>query len=303
MNDYGRVAVLMGGQAAERAISLKSGQAVLDALLANGVDAHAVDTDSEGLNQLQQGQYDRAFIVLHGRGGEDGVIQGFLETHGIPYTGSGVMASAIGMDKYRSKLLWSGANLPTPAYLIARSKSDLAKAEDVGFPMMVKPILEGSSIGMSRVENAEQLLDAWILANQYGTTVLLEKWVAGNEYTCAIVDDQTMPLIELKTPNVFYDYAAKYQDDTTEYICPCDLSLTDQKMIQTLSKQAFDIVGARGWGRVDLMIDAEGKPWLIEINTVPGMTDHSLVPMAAKEAGMSFSQLVMKILSLAGGKS
>ncbi|MFN2338681.1 MAG: D-alanine--D-alanine ligase [Gammaproteobacteria bacterium] len=296
---FGKVAVLMGGHAAERIISLRSGQAVLEALRCAGVDAEAVDAgDSDVLRQLEQGGYDRVFNALHGRGGEDGVMQGCLELLGLPYTGSGVLASALAMDKLRTKQLWHGVGLPTPEFALLDSEADLERAaREVGFPMMIKPIHEGSSIGMSKVEEARQLPSAWALARQYDPAVLAERWITGAEYTAAILGDEVLPLIRLETGNVFYDYQAKYESDSTRYHCPCGLPAERERDYQQLALAAFRALDGRGWGRVDFMVDGEGRPWLIELNTVPGMTDHSLVPMAARQAGLDFETLVVRILA------
>ncbi|HEY9149219.1 MAG: D-alanine--D-alanine ligase [Gammaproteobacteria bacterium] len=296
---FGKVAVLMGGHAAERVISLRSGQAVLEALRRAGVDAEAVDAgDSDVLRQLEQGGYDRVFNALHGRGGEDGVMQGCLELLGLPYTGSGVLASALAMDKLRTKQLWHGVGLPTPEFALLDNEADLERAaRDVGFPMMIKPIHEGSSIGMSKVEEAGQLPSAWALARQYDQAVLAERWITGAEYTAAILGDEALPLIRLETGNVFYDYQAKYESNSTRYHCPCGLPVEQERIYQQLALAAFRALDGRGWGRVDFMVDGEGRPWLIELNTVPGMTDHSLVPMAARQAGLDFETLVVRILA------
>ncbi len=295
--DFGKVAVLLGGRSAEREVSLRSGAAVLEALIARGVDAHPVDAAERVLEQLIEGEFDRVFVVLHGRGGEDGVIQGALETLDLPYTGSGVGGSALGMDKYRCKLLWRGLGLPTPDFLMVDREETLAEAERLGFPLMVKPVHEGSSIGMARVENAEELASAWSAAREYDGQVMVERWITGQEYTASILDGQTLPLIRLETPHAFYDYEAKYSADTTRYICPCGLEATKEKQFQDLAGLAFAAVGASGWGRVDMMVDGTGDPWLIEVNTVPGMTDHSLVPMAARASGIDFAELVWRILA------
>jgi D-alanine-D-alanine ligase len=296
---FGKVAVLMGGHAAERVISLRSGQAVLEALRRAGVDAEAVDAgDSDVLRQLEQGGYDRVFNALHGRGGEDGVMQGCLELLGLPYTGSGVLASALAMDKLRTKQLWHGVGLPTPEFALLDNEADLERAaREVGFPMMIKPIHEGSSIGMSKVEEAGQLSSAWALARQYDQAVLAERWITGAEYTAAILGDEALPLIRLETGNVFYDYQAKYESNSTRYHCPCGLPIEQERSYQQLALAAFRALDGRGWGRVDFMVDGEGRPWLIELNTVPGMTDHSLVPMAARQAGLDFETLVVRILA------
>lgn len=295
-SDFGKVAVLLGGLSAEREVSLKSGRAVLEGLKRGGVDAHAVDAGKDVLQVLQAGQFDRAFIVLHGRGGEDGVIQGALESIGMPYTGSGVQGSALGMDKFRCKLLWTGLGLPTAPYVMIENESDLVTAETLGFPLMVKPAHEGSSIGMTKVATAQELESAWREAVKYDAEVLVEQWINGPEYTASILGDETLPLIRLETPHTFYDYDAKYFSDTTRYHCPCGLPAEKETELKELSWKAFKAVGASGWGRVDLMLDQDGNPYLLEVNTVPGMTDHSLVPMAARVRGISFDQLVWKIL-------
>ena len=287
----------MGGWAAERDISLLSGNAVLQGLQSCGVDAHGVDMDRNILNVLSDGQYDRAFIVLHGRGGEDGVIQGALEILALPYTGSGVLGSSLSMDKYRCKLLWQGMGLPTPPFAMIHQRTDLEAVAEIGFPMMIKPVHEGSSLGMFKVANPDQLYSAWQEAARYDSSVLAEAWVEGAEYTVAIMRDQPLPLIKLETDNVFYDYQAKYESNDTRYLLPCGLDVQQETELQRLAVSAFKGVAAVGWGRVDLMLDQAGEPWLIEVNTVPGMTDHSLVPMAAKAAGMDFPELVWQLLA------
>lgn len=295
---FGKVAVLMGGWSAEREVSLSSGKAVLKALLAKGVDAYGIDVQKATfLQQITQGSYDRVFNILHGPGGEDGVIQGVLEVLEIPYTGSGVMASALAMDKLRSKQLLEGAGIPTPAYLKLEDNTDAGVvAATLGLPVMVKPALEGSSIGMSRVNEPEELVTAYQLAAQFNSDVLAERWIGGNEYTVAILGDDALPVIKLETPHVFYDYDAKYKSNDTTYLCPCGLSSSEEQQLQRLALSAYHALGANDWGRVDIMCDEDGSPWVIEINTVPGMTDHSLVPMAAKAAGMRFDDLAVKIL-------
>ncbi len=295
--DFGKVAVLMGGWSAERAVSLKSGAAVLAGLREKGVDAHGVDTGRDICEVLRKGGFDRVFVMLHGRGGEDGVIQGLLETLGLPYTGSGVLGSALAMDKMRSKQLWSALGLPTPAYRQIRGEEDFDDVvEALGFPLMVKPVHEGSSIGISKVEDAAALQPAWALARGFDSVVLAERWIAGKEYTVAVLDAKALPVIRLETPHEIYDYAAKYETDTTGYFIPSGLPAAAESRMQELALQAFHAVGASGWGRVDFMVDAQGQPWLVEVNTVPGMTDHSLVPMAAAAAGMDFPELVWRIL-------
>jgi D-alanine-D-alanine ligase len=303
---FGKVAVLMGGNSAEREISLKSGQAILDALLRQGVDAFGIDTAHDVVTQLTKTHIDRVFIALHGRGGEDGSIQGLLEHLGIPYTGSGVLGSALAMDKYRTKQLWEGLELPTPACVPLQADcADSADSADsdytqllktVGLPLMVKPALEGSSVGMSKVTNVDELAQAIETAFRFDCLVIAEHFVSGSEYTAAILHDTVLPLIQLETPRDFYDYTAKYSDNKTSYICPCGLPAEQEQALQNLALQAFTSIGARGWGRVDFICDEAGQPWLLEINTIPGMTDHSLVPKAAKVAGINFDELVLRIL-------
>ncbi|MEJ2404971.1 MAG: D-alanine--D-alanine ligase [Candidatus Thiodiazotropha sp.] len=297
VEQYGKVAVLMGGLSAEREISLKSGGAVLAALQRRGVDAHPVDVGRDILSVLADGGYDRAFVILHGRGGEDGVMQGALECLGMPYTGSGVLGSALGMEKHRTKAVWRGLDLPTPESVLLSRIDDLQQADALGYPLMIKPSAEGSSIGMSKVENPAQLQQAWETARGFDARVLAERWIVGEEYTASILGERMLPLIRLETPHQFYDFEAKYSADTTRYHCPCGLPESRELELQNLCRKAFEAVGARGWGRVDLMLDNEGRPWLIEVNTQPGMTDHSLVPMAAKVAGIDFDELVMSILA------
>lgn len=293
---FGTVALLMGGQAAEREVSLKSGRAVLEALQRLGIAVTALDPDVTILERLRAGGYDRAFIMLHGRGGEDGQIQGALETIGVPYTGSGVLGSALGMDKYRCKLAWQGAGLPTAESVLVREAADLSAAAALGFPLMMKPVHEGSSIGMARVTSVAELEQAWHTARQFDGLVLAERWIDGIELTAAILGREALPLIRLETPHAFYDYDAKYRAESTRYHCPCGLAPEVETRLQALALAAFDAVGASGWGRVDLMLDRTGQPFLLEINTVPGMTDHSLVPMAARAAGIDFDELVWRIL-------
>lgn len=296
---FGRVAVLMGGSAAEREVSLKSGKAVLDALISRGVDAEGFDVGADMIAPLLEDSrgFDRVFNIIHGRGGEDGVLQGALETLRLPYTGSGVLASALSMDKLRTKLCWMGAGLPTPRWMLLSSEADLERCRDeLGFPVIIKPAQEGSSIGMSRADNFVDLKEAWRAASLYNCDVFAETWITGTEYTAGILDERPLPLIRLETPHVFYDFDAKYRAETTQYHCPCGLPPKTEEAIQSLAQKACQIVGVQGWARVDLMIDAAGQPWLIEVNTVPGMTDHSLVPMAAREAGISFDALVWRIL-------
>ena len=295
--EFGRVAVLMGGAAAEREVSLKSGRAVLAALLARGVDATGLDVGANLVEPLLQSKFDRVFNIIHGRGGEDGVLQGALEALGLPYTGSGVLASALAMDKLRTKLCWIGAGLPTPGWMLLENPDDLERcAEALGFPVIVKPANEGSSIGMSRAENLAELKRSFELAAQFDCQVFAEQWITGKEYTAAVLNDMALPLIRLETPHAFYDFDAKYRADTTRYHCPCGLDGEAEASLQVLARKACQCVGVEGWGRVDLLVDGENRPWLIEVNTVPGMTDHSLVPMAAKAAGIEFDELVWRIL-------
>lgn len=300
MSRFGKVAVLMGGRSAEREISLKSGARVLQALRSRGVDAHPFDPAELGLEQLVAQRYERAFIALHGRFGEDGTIQGALEYLGIPYTGSGVMASALAMDKWRTKLVWQAAGIPTPPYELISKTSDFAEvAGRLGLPLMVKPAREGSSIGMSKVTSVEKIDAAFELAARYDSLVLAERFIEGVELTAAILGEEPLPLIRLETPRVFYDYEAKYFADDTRYILPCGLPPAQEKAVQERALEAFRLLGCSGWGRVDLMLDGSGNPYFLEVNTVPGMTDHSLVPMAARARGISFEDLVLRILESA----
>ncbi|OUD13280.1 D-alanine--D-alanine ligase [Thioflexithrix psekupsensis] len=296
---FGKVAVLMGGNSAERDVSLRSGQAVLAALLRQGVEAVGIDTAHAFLPQLMDTRFDRAFIALHGRGGEDGTIQGLLEHLNLPYTGSGVLGSALGMDKLRCKWLWRSVGLPTPDFMVLNENSDWTSVvSQLGLPLMVKPVLEGSSVGISKVNTLEELQPAYQRAAQYQSPVIAECFITGTEYTAGILGTDPLPLIRLETPRTFYDYEAKYSENTqTHYHCPCGIAPELEKQWQQLVLQAFDTVGASGWGRIDLICDAQQQPWLLEINTSPGMTNRSLIPMAAREAGLSFDELVLRILS------
>ncbi len=303
-DDFGKVAVLMGGMSAEREISLKSGSAVLAALQRRGVDAHGIDVGHDIASRLAGGDYDRTFIMLHGRGGEDGTMQGLLETLGIPYTGSGVLGSAIGMDKLRSKWLWLGRGLPTPDFALLADDTDLDDVvRRLGLPLIIKPSCEGSSIGMSKVTIKSRLAEAWRVARGYDANVIAEQWITGAEYTAAIVGRRALPLIRVETSHEFYDYAAKYTADDTRYHCPSGLDAAEEQELQQLALTAFDAIGAAGWGRIDFMCGEDGRPWLIEANTIPGMTDHSLVPKAARAAGIEFDDLAWMILetTLGGG--
>lgn len=294
---FGRVVVLMGGDSAEREISLLTGQAVFEALRRQGVDAHAVDARGDLAGALTAGRFGRVWIALHGRGGEDGTLQGLLDHLHLPYTGSGVLGSAISMDKLRTKRLLHGAGIPTPRYCVLRNPADLAEAAaQLGLPLMVKPAAEGSSIGMSKVERADQFAGAWDLAAGFGCEVLAEEWVAGPEYTAAILQGEALPLIRIETAGTFYDYDAKYFSEQTRYICPCGLSAERERELARVGLAAFDAVGASGWGRVDIMLHPQAGPLVLEINTIPGMTSHSLVPMAAAAAGIGFDELVWRIL-------
>lgn len=294
---FGRVAVMMGGTAAEREISLRSGEAVYQALKAQGIDAVAVDVTGNPIAALTGLSVDRVFNMIHGRGGEDGVLQGVLQALALPYTGSGVMASALSMDKLRTKFCWRGLGLPTPKWFRLRSEQDIdACIAALGFPVIVKPAQEGSSIGMSKASDRQELVDALQLALPYRCDVYAEAWITGREYTVAVLAGEPLPAIRLETPNVFYDFDAKYRADTTRYHCPCGLAPAQESALQTLALAACDAVAVSGWGRVDLFIDATDQAQLIEVNTVPGMTDHSLVPMAAKRADIDFEELVWRIL-------
>ena len=298
--NFGKVAVLLGGKSAERAVSLKSGGMVLNALRSRGVDALAFDPAERGLDALIGERFERAFIALHGRFGEDGTVQGVLEWLGIPYTGSGVLASALAMDKLRTKLLWHAEGLPTPPYAVLTKDSDLRTvARELGVPLMVKPASEGSSIGMSKVRSAARLDEAYALAVNYDRVVIAEKFIDGTELTAGILGDQVLPLIKIETPRDFYDYEAKYIADDTRYIVPCGLSAARERDMQALCLKAFRALGCRGWGRVDLMLNRQGRAFVLEVNTVPGMTDHSLVPKAARALGMSYEDLCLRILEAA----
>jgi D-alanine-D-alanine ligase len=300
---FGRVAVMMGGSAAEREVSLRSGAAVYEALKRKGVDAVAIDVTGSPIDALAGQQIDRVFNIIHGRGGEDGVLQGVLEVLGIPYTGSRVMASALTMDKLRTKLCWQGYGLNTPKWHVLKDEADLdACIEKLGFPVIVKPAQEGSSIGMSKATNRDELQQALKVAAKYRCDVYAEAWVTGKEYTVAVLDGEALPMIRLETPNAFYDYEAKYQATTTQYHCPCGLSQDQEQFIKNLAETACQVVGVKGWGRVDVFIDDLGQYQLIEVNTVPGMTDHSLVPMAARQAGMDFDELVWRVLETSCGQ-
>lgn len=297
--NFGKVAVMFGGTSAEREVSLKSGAAVLKALQSQGIDAHAFDPKVQDVAELKNLGFERVFIVLHGRGGEDGTMQGALQLAGLPYTGSGVLGSALAMDKIRCKFLFSAHGLPTAPFVVAVKGEVIDHAaviSQLNGKVMVKPANEGSSIGMSAATNGEELKAALELAFQYDDAVLVEQWIQGREFTVSMLDGQALPVIEMRTPRAFYDYEAKYQSNSTEYLCPAPLSVEQTVALQQAATAAFKAVDAKVWGRVDAMMDEAGNFFLLEVNTVPGMTEKSLVPMAAKAAGYSFEQLVRKVL-------
>ena len=298
MSDFGKVAVLFGGTSAEREVSLNSGSRVLAALQGQGIDVHAFDPATQTLDDLKG--YDRAFIALHGRHGEDGTIQGALEVMHIPYTGSGVLASALAMDKFRTKLMWQAAGLPVPEYALLNADSDFAEIEEqLGLPLFVKPAREGSSIGVTKVKERGALKAAYEEAARHDPLVIAEKGVMGGEYTVGIVGDEVLPIIKIEPATEWYDYEAKYNRDDTKYLCPCGLPEAKEMEIRKGALEAFRILGGRGWGRVDFLMDEEGNHYFLEVNTAPGMTDHSLVPMAARVAGMDYPALVCRVLELA----
>ena len=302
MSDFGKVAVLFGGTSAEREVSLNSGSRVLAALQRQGVDAQAFDPAERSLDELKG--FDRVFIALHGRHGEDGTIQGALELMHIPYTGSGVMASAIGMDKWRTKLLWSSVGLAIPKFVLLSENSDFAAVErQLGLPLFVKPACEGSSIGISMVRRPGELRQAYLEAARHDSLVIAEEGVMGGEYTVAIIGEgdnmQALPIIKIEPATEFYDYEAKYLRDDTQYRCPCGLPEARELELRAQALEAFRVLGCRGWGRVDFLMDGQGNAYFLEANTSPGMTDHSLVPMSARVAGISYDELVVRILALA----
>lgn len=302
--EFGQVGVLMGGRSAEREISLKSGAAVLAALRRQGVAAHAFDPAEHTLGELEQAGFERVFLILHGRGGEDGSLQGALQLMGIPYTGSGVLASALGMDKWRSKLVWQAAGLPVPEWRLLTPQSDLPAIErELGLPLFVKPACEGSSVGVSKVKTAGGLRAAYAEAARHDPLVLAERFLGGGEYTVAILGQgaqaQALPAIRIVPATEFYDYEAKYFRDDTRYLCPTGLGAEREARLRELALEAYALLGCSGWGRVDILLDEAGSPYLLEINTAPGMTDHSLVPMAARAAGIDFDELCLRILALA----
>ena len=298
MSSFGKVAVLFGGTSAEREVSLNSGSRVLAALQGQGIDAHPFDPASQTLDDLKG--YDRAFIALHGRHGEDGTIQGALEVMHIPYTGSGVLASALAMDKFRTKLMWQAAGLPVPEYALLTADSDFAEIEEqLGLPLFVKPAREGSSIGVTKVKERGALKAAYEEAARHDPLVIAEKGVMGGEYTVGIVGDEVLPIIKIEPATEWYDYEAKYNRDDTRYLCPCGLPEAKEMAIRKGALEAFRVLGGRGWGRVDFLMDDAGRAYFLEANTSPGMTTHSLVPMAAREAGISYDDLVLRVLSMA----
>ena len=300
-DDFGKVAVLMGGDSNERAVSLLSGDAVFHALKRLEIDAEAFDPSSRDINEIQS--YNRAFIALHGRGGEDGSMQAFLKSKNIAYTGSDSLSSAIGMDKLKTKLLWRSLNISTPDFLQVTEKTSYEEIMSaIGVPFFIKPSNEGSSIGIDKIKNEKQYQDAFLKTSKIDANVIVEKFVDGEEFTVAIVNDKTLPVIKIKPSNEFYDYQAKYIKDDTQYICPSGIEKQKEVSISKEALQAFKIIGCSSWGRVDFMMDKQGRHYFIEVNTSPGMTSHSLVPMAAKEAGINFDQLVLEILKTADVK-
>lgn len=297
-SQFGKVAVICGGSSNERSVSLDSGAAVLKALQNKGVNATHFDPKDQDITELRK--FDRVFNVLHGRGGEDGLLQGVLQWFNIPQTGSGILASALGMDKVRTKQLWQGCGLSTAPFSLLTADTDWQQVVNMlGLPLIIKPVHEGSSIGMTKVNNLDELPAAYATAVQCGDAVMAERWITGREFTIVIIDDEAYPVIRLEPADItnFYDFEAKYNRNDTSYYIPCGLSTADEKHLQDLSLAAFRAVDAKGWGRIDAMQDEAGNFWLLEINTVPGMTSHSLVPMAAKARGMDFEALCWHILA------
>ena len=300
--DFGRVAVMLGGSSSERDVSLQTGRAVLAALVARRVDAHAWDPAERGIAEFAGAGFDRVWIALHGPGGEDGALQGALQWLGVPYTGSGVMASAIAMDKVRSKHLFDACGIPTPDYRVVRRRADaMLAAEEFGYPLILKPAGEGSSVGMSKVFEAGELAAATELATSFSGVALAERCIIGDEMTVAILQGEALPSIRIETPRIFYDYHAKYESDRTRYHCPGTADAGAEARHAELALAAFQELGCTGWGRVDFMTGSSGEPQVLEVNTVPGMTSHSLVPMAAKQAGMDFEELCWRILETSVG--
>lgn len=295
---FGKVAVLLGGRSSERVISLQSGQNILEALLRQGVDAHPIDPDENFVQTIANGRFDRAFIALHGKDGEDGVIQGVLQMLGIPYTGSGVAASALAMDKPRAKLVMYGLDIPTPPFGVAKTLEQANQlSKKIPFPLSVKPVAEGSSIGVTRVATLSELPSAFAKAAQYGD-VIIEQWIDGKDYFVSVLGDKVLPSVEVHTQSAFYDFEAKYESDATQYLCPSPIEWEDEKNLRAIAYRAFCALGCEGWGRVDLIKDHAGKFWVLEVNTIPGMTSHSLVPMSAKADGIDFDALVLEILGM-----
>ena len=296
-DEFGRVAVMLGGHSSEREVSLDTGAAVLAALQGRGIDAHAWDPAENSMSEFIDAGFDRVWIALHGPGGEDGALQGLLQWLDTPYTGSGVMASAIAMDKVRSKHLFRAAGIPTPDYAVVTSCEEASvAAEKLGFPLIIKPSGQGSSVGMSKIFERDELNEAVEEALRYDDTVLLETCIVGDELTVSVLQGQALPSIRIETPRVFYDYRAKYQSDRTDYICPGTPDDETEAIYAELAVAAFAELGCSGWGRVDFMTGSDGQPLVLEINTVPGMTSHSLVPMAAKQQGIEFDELCWRIL-------
>ena len=297
INKAGKVGVLMGGASAERSISLKSGVAVCEGLALNGFDAETVDWDGKSLSPFNGERFQSFFIALHGRGGEDGSVQAILDIKRIPYTGSGVLASALGMDKRKSKIIWRHQGLATPDFVSIKENTDLGEIINLGFPMVIKPPNQGSSIGVSIVRSDQALRKAVEIAKRYDVEVMAERYIEGPEYTVPVIGERPMPIVKIETDRDFYDYAAKYNSNSTRYICPSDLDETEVRKISSIAVESYRAIGCEGWGRVDFIKDDEGSFQLIEINTVPGMTNHSLVPMSAQSVGIEFSQLVTEILA------
>ena len=300
MQDFGKVAVLMGGFSSEREVSLNSGAAIVAALQSRGIDAHPFDPKAQDIVQLKALGFQTAFNTLHGTYGEDGTVQGLLEALGVPYTGCGVMASAIGMDKYRTKLVWQGLGLPVPEFAVLHDNSDFAAIErELGLPLFVKPAVEGSSVGVVKVKEGGSLKAAYQSVKHLHGEILAERFIGGGEYTCAVLNGQALPSIHIIPATEFYDYEAKYNRDDTVYQCPSDLNEADEALMRSLSVRAFAAIGGQGWGRVDFLKDTDGKLYLLEVNTLPGMTGHSLVPKAAAQSGLSFADLCVEILKTA----
>ena len=300
MQNFGKVAVLMGGFSSERDVSLNSGAAIVAALQSSGIDAHPFDPKTQDIVQLKALGFQTAFNTLHGTYGEDGTVQGLLEALGVPYTGCGVMASAIGMDKYRTKLVWQGLGLPVPEFAVLHDDSDFSAIErELGLPLFVKPAVEGSSVGVVKVKEAGSLKAAYQSVKHLHGEILAERFIGGGEYTCAVLNGQALPSIHIIPATEFYDYEAKYNRDDTVYQCPSDLNEADEALMRSLSVRAFAAIGGQGWGRVDFLKDTDGKLYLLEVNTLPGMTGHSLVPKAAAQSGLSFADLCVEILKTA----